>query len=216
MAPKTPKDEVRSYDRQLSPEARFAEQRQRIVRAATEVYGEKGLHATRIEDVVARAAVSKRTLYEHFRDLPALRFAVFEHALSSTLVMLGELASDESLPDRLHSVLRAMFQAVVDHPNLARIIAYEYSSGEPRNTAMRNQVRGFFVAMMMQATAADHADGRVPRPPDELVMNAMVAMFQGLVAHFLDNDPSEAMRGVDVALEIYRSVYPWRPKISDP
>jgi AcrR family transcriptional regulator len=203
----------KSYDRSMSADERGAEQRARIIRAATELYGERGYHETRVDDVVARARVSRRTLYAHFRDLVELRFAVYEGAMSRTLLQLGILAQDESQPDRLASVLTAMFEFIASEPNLSRAVASEFRSTEPRNLALRNQVLAFFVGILMEGTLADHRDGRVPHPPEELTVYALVGAIEGLVYRFLDRgDVEDASKAVPVALHVYRSVYPWRPK----
>ncbi len=201
------------YDRDLSAAERAAEQRERIVVAAAELYGERGYYDTRVEDVVDRARVSRRTIYVHFKDLEELRFVVFERAVGATLVSLGELAQDRTAPDRLRSVLTRMFEHVANNRHLARVVAYELRLPAPRNIALRKQVLALFAGILMEGTAEDHADGRVPTAPDLLTIYGLLGSFEGLANHLLDGEgPVDVERAVVTALHVYRSVYPWRPR----
>src|SRR4051812_19269652 len=65
---------------------RNEEQRQRILDAATQLYGERGYYSTRVEDIAARARTSRRTVYAHYKNLEELRFAIYERAVARTLV----------------------------------------------------------------------------------------------------------------------------------
>lgn len=70
-------------------EGRTARKRRAIVAAATEVFLTHGYLGTSMDEVAARAAVSKQTLYKQFVDKEQL-FA--EVILSATLAVLDELA----------------------------------------------------------------------------------------------------------------------------
>jgi AcrR family transcriptional regulator len=211
-----------AYDRGLSTEERAAEQRDRIIAAAASLYSEKGYYDTGIADIVAQAHVSKRTVYAHFRDLGELRFAVYERAVSRTFVELTEIAQDKTAPDRLKAGLTLMFDMIKTSPKLGRVVVAEFRLPEPRNIALRRQIISLFVGILMEGTKEDHLDGRVPHPPDELTMFALVGAIEGLALKFLDEEDQqnsqtrkpEAMdidRAVPVLLHVFRSVYPWRP-----
>jgi TetR/AcrR family transcriptional repressor of mexJK operon len=68
--------------------------RDAILDAASALFLERGITATTMEAVAARAAVSKMTLYGHFADKPMLLMAVFRRNLSA--IELPQLAGDES------------------------------------------------------------------------------------------------------------------------
>lgn len=202
-----------AYDRDLSADERAAEQHDRILGAAAALYGERGYYDTRVEDIVERAGVSRRTVYQHFKDLDELRFAVFERAIATTLVRLAEIAQDKDAPDRLRAVLTRMFEHIAITPHFGRVVAYELRLPSPRNVALRKQVLALFAAILMDGTNEDHLDGRVPTPPDELTVYGLLGVFEGLANHFLDREEKvDVEKAVETALKIYRAVYPWRPK----
>ena len=185
--------------------------RERILDAATELYGEKGYQATRVEDIVARARVSKRTVYEHFRDLGQLRFAVYERAMQVTLMELARIANDPQEEDRLKAALTSMYGRIARAPHFSRVVSYEFRLPEPRNIELRNQVVALFKSILFEGTMADYRAGICPAPPDELTVVGMLAAFEGLATHFIDGNPADADKATEVALRIYRSVYPYEP-----
>jgi AcrR family transcriptional regulator len=84
-------------------EARPAE----IVEAALEVFAEKGFSAARIDDVAARAGISKGTLYLYFASKEELFKAVVRQALLPNLVRVEALLAAHSGPaaERIGTVI---------------------------------------------------------------------------------------------------------------
>ena len=54
------------------------DKRPRLVKAATDVFVQKGYAATRVADIAERAGIGKGTVYEYFSSKKELLFAVFE------------------------------------------------------------------------------------------------------------------------------------------
>jgi len=94
--------------RQRRKEARPAE----LAAAALELFVEKGYAATRLDDVAARAGVSKGTVYLYFESKEALFKAALEAAMTPTveaaeaLVECGRLSASERLREFVHGWCR--------------------------------------------------------------------------------------------------------------
>lgn len=69
-----------------------------IAAAALELFTEKGFAATRIEDIAARASVSKGTVYLYFDSKEALFKAAVEAAMAPALAEAEALAADGERP----------------------------------------------------------------------------------------------------------------------
>jgi AcrR family transcriptional regulator len=69
-----------------------------IVRAALEVFAERGFAAARLEDVAARAGVSKAALYLYFATKADLFHAVVGQAVAPNLAPVRALAARADLP----------------------------------------------------------------------------------------------------------------------
>src|SRR5512145_2567634 len=69
-----------------------------IIAAALEVFVEKGFSATRLDDVAARAGVSKGTVYLYFKNKDALFKAVIEAGMTPGVEALEKLAATTDKP----------------------------------------------------------------------------------------------------------------------
>ena len=173
----------------IDPAERTRLQRERIVDAATAVYSETGYNDARVEQIATRAGVSKRTVYEHFRDLVGLRQAVFERALQGTLLKVATLALRTSLDDPLRSVLLELFRSVKENRHLARIVSYDLRQPDPVSVALRQQIVSFFVGAFHEGWMRDCLRGAVPLPPNEVTLRAIVGGAEALALWIIESDP---------------------------
>ena len=95
-------------DRDVDPK------RDRILRAAQEVFAERGFAAAPMEAIARRARVSKGTLYNYFESKEDLLvWAVVDRLEESRRSVLASIAPDEGPADRLRSVMRALLVDLV-------------------------------------------------------------------------------------------------------
>lgn len=101
---------AQALSRQRRKEARPAE----LMAAALELFVEKGFVGTRLEDVAARAGVSKGTLYLYFDSKDALFKAVVQEGIVPVLEAgAGLIDSFEgSSADLLHTLVRVWWQKI--------------------------------------------------------------------------------------------------------
>jgi len=85
-----------------------------IVTAALETFVEKGFAATRLDDVAARAGVSKGTVYLYFASKEALFKAAVEAAMTPAVEAAEALAADSERPaaDLLRCFVQGWWQMV--------------------------------------------------------------------------------------------------------
>lgn len=86
--------------------ARGRATRERIVATAAELINERGIAETSLDDVIARAGVSKSQLYHYFHDRAALLRAVVAHNTDGLLSGIGPLDSWKAI--------RAWFDSLVE------------------------------------------------------------------------------------------------------
>lgn len=83
--------------------------REQILRAAAKVFAEKGFHATTIKDIAKEAGIADGTIYNYFKDKPALLFAIFERMRQNIVA--------ETDPAALTSLsLRDFLKVHLQHP----------------------------------------------------------------------------------------------------
>jgi AcrR family transcriptional regulator len=103
-----------------------AHQRERLVTAMVQAVNERGVVATTISDVVTRAGVSRRTFYEHFTNKEDCLLATYNTVVETEVQRLLNLVSpDKGWVEQLEAIIRALFDAIAERPDAARLICVE-------------------------------------------------------------------------------------------
>ncbi len=111
---------------------RKAERPDEIVAAAFEIFAEKGFAAARLDDIAARAGVSKGAIYLYFTTKEDIFRAVVDQAIVPNLQILSALtaANPQTFPDLLRVAAKLVAQ-VADTTPLGGIV--KMVIGEARN-----------------------------------------------------------------------------------
>ena len=110
---------------QESPNERIEQGRRtvaRMVEAAHELFAENGYAGTAMEDVVARAGVTRGALYHHFDGKRGLFAAVFEAAQQTIAQRIHESALDARDPWQAILAGSRAFLEAAGEPGLRRIV----------------------------------------------------------------------------------------------
>lgn len=122
------------YDRHLSPSARAAQQRERLIGAAIRVIATSTTTSPPTVALVSAAAgVSRNTFYEHFETAEeAVRIASREAAQELGRQLDTAVESARTPVDRLRTLANACLSAIELYPVLARAALYRsVAAGEP-------------------------------------------------------------------------------------
>ena len=201
--------------------ARSARKRRAILEAGRALFLSGGYQHTTVDQIAARAGVSKQTVYKHFGDKQRLLFTIVSNALDSAVQSLSEriarLPETDDLEadlvavaaDYLHAVLQEpvvqLRRLVIGEANRLPELAELYYEHAPTRTLVafadafrRLHDRGLLHGP--ESTAADHfAFLIVGKPIDE-------ALFRGgpQVLDAMDVD-TYVRAGVEAFLAAYRS-----------
>ncbi len=122
---------------QLPKEFVAVHKRRRIMDAIAELTAENGYDATKIGDIVRRAGVARKTLYDNFEGKEEVFLSAFDAAVEEsaeqTEAACAAIAEDE-WEARLQAGLAAFLRYVAEHPALARMCLIEALSATPRAT----------------------------------------------------------------------------------
>jgi AcrR family transcriptional regulator len=126
-----------------------ADQRERILAAVAQAAAELGYAQMSVEAVIARAGVSRRTFYEHFRNkedafLAAYDAVVHQQARHIRRAYLGE----QTVRERLRAGIRAYMEFTAGEPELARMCIVEVLAAGPRAIARRNKAMRMFAEII--------------------------------------------------------------------
>lgn len=118
---------TRTY-RGRSAEQRTAERRKQLIEAGLELFGTRGVAATRVDDICAEAGLTKRYFYENFSSLDELLLAVVEDVLADlTVKVVPVIASSGWRNPR--PLLASFIGAMLADPRLARLLVIETHTG---------------------------------------------------------------------------------------
>jgi AcrR family transcriptional regulator len=162
------------YDRAQTASERKSERIERLLDAATEVFAARGFAATRVDDLIEAAGISKRTLYEDFDSALAVLTAVYDRAVRINFTTIFEKLTAVTDPiERVHVGVAAYFEMIRDNPSAARVVFDVYRQAGPEQAARYELNTTRYVMLMLDFLNAAYVAGRLGRAPDETSVYAL-------------------------------------------
>ena len=112
--------------------------RRRMMDAIAELTAEKGYEATKIADIVRRAAVARKTLYDNFDGKEDLFLSSIDSAMTEMRLSV-EAACESTNGDAEAGIvagLEALLDFIVEHPAQARMFMVESISATPSSARL--------------------------------------------------------------------------------
>jgi AcrR family transcriptional regulator len=163
---------------QLPQEFVAAHKRRRMVDAMAELCAEQGYEATKIADVVRRAHVARKTLYDNFSGKEELFLAAFDTTLADAEAEVAE-ACDAIDPveweARTEAGLRALLEFIAARPDASRLALVEAPAASPTSAARYEAALEGFIVRLREA--APPGSGR-PATLEEALVGGSVWIVQ--------------------------------------
>jgi AcrR family transcriptional regulator len=140
--------------------------------AIAELTAEQGYDATKIGDIVRRAGVARKTLYDNFNGKEEVFLSAFDAAVEEATRRV-EAACAEAEGDwdeRLRAGLAAFLRYVTEEPALARMCMIEALSATPAANERYEAAMHGFVELTSRLTPRDE---RLPETIDETVVGGV-------------------------------------------
>ena len=180
-----------------------------LVAAARELFAAGGYAGTSLDDVVARAGVTKGALYHHFKGKKELFEAVFEREQDR----IGELVAqayhaEEDRWSGFHAGCRAFFEACLD-PGVQRITLVDGPSvlGSERLREIEDRHTVARLRMGLEAAMREGIIGQRPLEPLVQMLNGAMAEAAMLVVRAEDQRQaaSEVLAELGLMLDALRT-----------
>jgi AcrR family transcriptional regulator len=139
---------------QLASEFVAAHKRRRMIDAMSELCAEQGYEATKIADVVRRAHVARKTLYDNFSGKEELFLAAFDTALADADAEVAEACdsiASTKWEARAEAGIRALLEFVAAHPAAARLALVEAPAASPAAAARYDSALDGFISRLREA-----------------------------------------------------------------
>lgn len=192
---------------QLPQEFVAAHKRRRMIDAMAELCAEQGYEATKIADVVRRAHVARKTLYDNFAGKEELFLAAFDTTLTDAEARVAD-ACDAIDPAeweaRAEAGLRALLEFVAAHPDAARLALVEAPAASPTSAARYEAALEGFIVRLREAAPA--GPGR-PATLEEALVGGTVWIVQRQVRRGAAADAPDLLPELtEFVVSPYRSV----------
>lgn len=189
--------------------------RQRILRAAIEVFARKGYFSARMTDVAKAADVADGTLYLYFEGKEHLLVSIFDDVFSRyTERVRSEISEIPDPVDKLHAVVRLHLELVGQDRALAHILQIETRhSRRFMNLLTRGRLDDYFslirsVIVEGQKSGAFRTDIR----PGLAIVFVFGAVDEAVTSWLLADEPGDLSRHVKPLVSLLTSGIVPRPK----
>jgi AcrR family transcriptional regulator len=131
--------------------------RRRIMDAIAELSAEQGYEATKIADIVRRAGVARKTLYDNFEGKEEVFLAAFDFALEEVMdrVKAACATTEGSWEEQVAAGLEAFLAFVAERPATARMGMIEVLSATPASSERYDGGVRQFVDLLRQDAPPD-------------------------------------------------------------
>ncbi|WP_032376266.1 TetR/AcrR family transcriptional regulator [Rhodococcoides fascians] len=150
---------VRPY-RGVAADERRRERREKLLEACLDAVAESGVSTVTVDDICARAGLSKRYFYESFGDRDAILVSALDDVIDTVGTALNELEQKHgSAEDRVAQTAAALVRALTADPRAS--LLYTAASANPALDARRRQMVDRFTPLLMREVLdADPGDPR--------------------------------------------------------
>jgi AcrR family transcriptional regulator len=141
-----------------------------MIEAMAELCAEQGYEATKIADVVRRAHVARKTLYDNFSGKEELFLAAFEVTVAEAEALVAEACGPIDAADweaRTEAGLRALLEFIAAHPAEAKLCLVEAPAASPQSAARYEAALESFIKRLR--SAAPSGTGRPATLEEALV-----------------------------------------------
>jgi AcrR family transcriptional regulator len=124
--------------------------RRRMIHAIAELSAEQGYEATKIADIVSRAGVARKTLYDNFDGKEDLFLSAFAFYFKEVLAEVEGACEGTGggWQQRIEAGLAALLRFVAEQPEAARMCMVEALSATPKASAEYDAALDAFVRLL--------------------------------------------------------------------
>ena len=165
----------------------------RVLRAAEEIFGERGFRAARLEDIAGAAGIRRPSLLYHFKTKNDLYVAVVKRAFEEmTAAVIGSMQVEGTFETRLAAVVDGLMEFEEEHRRLVRVIFRELI--DPDGSA-RDVVAMHFVPLVDLLSSFVEEQGKGSVPEGLPIRPAIMQLIMGHLSRASMDDLGERLWG---------------------
>jgi AcrR family transcriptional regulator len=166
-------------------------QRQRLIRALPGAVSAKGYTALTVEDISARAGVSRRTFYENFHDKEDCFVTSYRHHAQELMaVVAGAAATGGTLEQQARVGLGALLRFLAERPDVAHMGVIDVMAAGPAALAERDQIIAALASLIGEEALA------APDPAPRLLLSTISGAILQLIYSAVLAGRAEELEGL--------------------
>ncbi|WP_405163625.1 TetR/AcrR family transcriptional regulator [Nocardia sp. NBC_01499] len=168
---------ARRRGRPPAAESTAGDTRERIVRAAVELFAEKGFHGTGVAEIGDRADVQRGALYYHIGSKEELLWQILHDYIQLMLVDAEAIAASADDPiTKLRKLIHSHVGLIIDHRREVAIQLRDVTALSGERGTQLQQMRDRVQHCWQRVIDAGHAAGLL-RTDDHVVTNSVLGML---------------------------------------
>ncbi|HQK36611.1 MAG TPA: TetR/AcrR family transcriptional regulator [Bacteroidales bacterium] len=159
-----------------------------ILEAARQVFLDKGLEGSRMQEIADRAGINKALLHYYFRNKQKLFEHVFESVIASFFPqVLHLIGSNKSVPEKIRQFVSIYLDVIYENPFIPRFIIHEMNRDPAHLTTTMERIAGKDIRKQLKKLDEDLAEASqrgIIRPvnAEHLVINMLSLCIFPVVA----------------------------------
>jgi AcrR family transcriptional regulator len=165
--------------------------KQEILNAAAHIFGQKGYHATSMQDIAEAVNLKKASLYHHITGKQDILQEVLDQALDLVISHVNAaVEQDIPSPEKLRQAIRNYMQTLSEHQELAAVLLLEYRSLLPELNHNHIPRRDRFEGLWRGLIQAIVDTGGIPYIDPAMAARALLGMMNWSITWYRSDGPS--------------------------
>lgn len=173
---------VRSVGTNTKDPDLIRDRREQLIRAALEVFQEKGFHATTVRDIGRAAGLTQGTIYNYVRSKEDILFLVCDRVIAEYISSMEQAVAATGDPAaRLREALRSVTRVMIEQSNTILLVYHESHNLDRRSLrSLLTRVQGW-INRFEELIADGLGPDRLPKTKRGLLTN-IVTFLPTLIA----------------------------------
>jgi AcrR family transcriptional regulator len=135
---------VRSIGANTKDPELIRDRREQLIRAALEVFQEKGFHATTVRDIGRASGLTQGTIYNYVRSKEDILFLVCDRVIAEYVSSMEAVAATGDAAARLRAALRGVAQVMIEQSGAILLVYHESHNLDRRSLrSLLTRVQGW-------------------------------------------------------------------------
>jgi AcrR family transcriptional regulator len=179
--------------------------RETILRAAAQIFQEKGYHAASMQDIAEAVDLQKGSLYHHVKGKQEILLALLDEALVMILARLEGAISPENPPSQnLKQLMRAYLGFLAENRSLSSVLLLEYRSleAEYKDTHIPHRDRVEAIWIQVLEDGIKRGEFQVEKPG--LASKALLGVLNWTITWYREDGPLTTNQIADQFTELFQ------------